>query len=283
MQEIYAEREAVRGRFPGVAFPDPVLEPIWYGRRPNTLIDGKKAIVDNVSGKVFNTCSDQYRVIHYEDVVGMVEDVIKGVQGYGKIEVKPLILSDGGKMRIGLTFPEAQHLIRTKDSVVPKVEVFTSYDLSYRLMGKFGAFQLRCTNGMGTWKHFKQFARKHLQTLNLADLKDTILEGMDLFGIQVDYWKKWAETALDQATYDGLWEELPFSMKEKEKIEALPQIGDRMLIPDALKQGLLTIWDFSSILTQFNTHEVKSELRKIDNEPEIARIMEKTYDRVTMH
>jgi hypothetical protein len=278
-EQLCAERLEIRDRYPKVAFPDPVLEPIWYGRRPDTLVDGKKAIVNQATKGVFAVCSDQYKVLHYEDVIGMVEGVVKEIKGYGKIDICPTMLADGGRMKLGLKFPECQHLVRKKDAVIPKIEVFTSYDLRYKLMGRFGAFQLRCTNGCGVWKQFKQFARKHLLNLQIEDLKDTITEGLEVFGFQIESWRKWAEAKINQITYDAIWEELPFSAKEREKIEALPQIGENMLIPDALKQKTLTVWDFSSILTQYTTHELKSELRRIDLEPEIARSMEILYDR----
>lgn len=282
-EQICAERLEIRNRYPRVEFPDPVLEPLWFGRRPNTLLVGKKAIFDNNSKEVFGICSDQYKVLHYEDVIGMVEGAVKEIKGFGKIEVCPSMLSGGGRMKLGLKFPEAQHLVRVKDAVVPKIEVFTSYDLAWKLRGRFGAFQLRCTNGCGTWKQFKQFARKHLQNLNILDLKETITEGLELFGFQVESWRKWANTQITGKMYDGIWDELPFSAKEREKIEALPQIGynEGMNIPDALKKKTLTVWDFNSILTQYTTHEVKSELRRIDLEPEVARSMEILYDRST--
>ncbi len=276
-KQLHAERMEVRKRYPTITFPDPILEPVWFGRRDKTLIEGTKAIVDRSTGKTMNICSDQYKLVHYEDVIQMIEDVTSRITSFGKIALCPTMLSDGGKMKLTMKFPEAQHLISKKEAIVPKIDVFTSYDLSYKLMGKFGAFVLRCTNGMGTWQKFKQFARKHLQTLILSDFQFTITEGLDLFGLQVDEWKKWNTKVIDLEMYKGVWEMLPFSEKEKEKIEILPETSTALTIKDALPQKALTLWGLNSILTQYATHEIKSDIRKIDVEPMISRAMEITY------
>jgi len=278
-QQLQDERQEIRDRYPQVSFPDPVIEPIWWGRRHQNLVSGMKAIVDQKTGRVFNVCSEQYKIVHYEDVIYMAEEVVATLHGYGQIVLHPYLYADGGKMKLTLKFPEAQHLIN-RDAIVPKMDIFTSLDLSYKLLGKFGAFVLRCTNGMGVWKHFRQFARKHLLNLNLSDLKQTITEGLSIFGFQVDVWKKWTEQVIDLKEYNEIWQFLPFSGSEKERIEFLPEISTGRTISESLKGKDLTLWSLNSILTQFVTHEVKSELRRNAIEPEIAQIMEETSYRL---
>lgn len=279
--QLQEERAEIRERYPNVTFPTPVLEPVWFGRREKKLVPATKAIIDKNTGVVMNLCSDQYKVVHYEDVIRMVEETTSNLTQYGKIQLCPQILSNGGKMKLSMKFPEASDLIRV-DNIFPKIDVFTSYDLSYRLMGRFGAFVLRCTNGMGTWKNFRQFARKHLQTLNILDLEHTILEGLEIFGLQVDSWREWDQKVIDLQTYEGIWQMLPFSEKEKEKIEVLPEISSTNLttIKDAMDRKALTVWGMNSILTQYLTHEVKSDIRRIELEPEIAKVMELTYEKL---
>jgi hypothetical protein len=272
------ERSKVRERYPQVVFPDPALEPVFWGRRTMELIPDRKAVVDLNSGNVFAVCSDRYKVVHYEDIIHMVEGVIPNLKRHGEIRLHPTIFSDGGKMKLTMHFPNAKTEIAKGDSIHPKVEVFSSYDLSYRLTGRFGAFQLRCTNGMGVWKFFNAFAKKHLFNLNLGDLESTIAEGLGIFGHQISSWREWSETKLNEPVYNSIWKELPFSPKEKEKIEVLPEIGTNRTIREALKKESLTLWQLNSILTQFTTHEVKSELRKIELEPEIARVLEISYN-----
>ncbi len=272
------ERAEVRERYPKVYFPDPVLEPVWYGRRDHQRIPNKKAIVDqSFSGfgnRVYAICSDAYKIIHYEDIVHMVENSVGKLTDYGTVQICPYSYLDGGRMRISIKFPDIKAEIKKIDSIIPKVEVFTSYDLSTKLSGKFGAIQLKCTNGVGIWTTFKKFAKKHLQNLYLNELGTNISEGLALFGEQVNAWKSWTSLKIEKDLYETMWDELPFSKAERTKIEVLPEIGTNLLLTEAIKQNDLNLWSLNSILTQWNSHEIKSEVRQIANEPLIAKAME---------
>ena len=287
-----AERKDVRDRYPKTYFPNPVLEPVWLGRREHQRIPDKFAIVDQQtkphelgsSNTVFGICSDQYKIVPFEDVVHMIEQSVGQLTDYGKVLICPYTYLNGARINIGIKFPELKKEIKKVDSIIPKVEVFSSYDLSTKLMGRFGAFQLKCTNGMGIWKSFKGFAKRHLQNLFLNELGNNISEGMALFGDQVDSWRKWTELKLDQKLYDTVWDELPFSAAERLKIETLPEIGTGLQLGAAMKGKSLDLWSLNSVLTQFATHDVKSELRRIDLEPAIARVMDLTFDKaVAVH
>lgn len=210
----------------------------------------------------------------------MAEQSIGKLTDYGKILICPHTYLEGARMRIGIKFPDMMHEIKVVDSIFPKVDIFTSYDLSTKLKGQFGAFQLKCTNGMGVWKTFKKFAKRHLQNLFLNELGTNISEGLSIFGEQVDVWKSWASLKIEKEFYETIWEELPFSAAERVRIEALPEIGTGLLLSHAVKSNDLNLWSLNSILTQWSTHNVKSELRRIELEPTIARVMEMTAARI---
>lgn len=277
------ERREVRERYPKVYFPDPILEPLYFGRRDKKRYEGKKVIVDQAftgnGAMTFGICSDAYKVVRYEDIIHMVENSVGKLTDYGQIQVCPHTYLDGARLRIGIKFPDMASAIRAVDSIIPKVDVFSSLDLSTKLKGMFGAFQLKCTNGMGIWKTMVQFSKRHLQNLYLNDLGETISGGLAIFGTQVDSWKNWASTQISKDIYDEIWDELPFSAAEKIKIEALPEIGTNLLLSNAVNSSSLDLWTLNGILTQYSTHNVASELRRIDLEPVIARVMERTYSR----
>ena len=282
VEQLQAERAEVRAKYPKIQFPDPVLEPIWYGRRPTNRIPDKQAIVDQVdpeNKKVFAVCSKQYKVVHYEDLIGMVSDVVGKLTAYGEIQICPRVLADGGKMQINLKFPDAKHIIAKGDGIIPKLSINSSYDLGWRLSGMFGAFRLSCSNGMGTWQNFQRFTRKHLLNLNINDLKDTIVQGFEVFGIQVDEWKKWSQTYIDAAIYKNMWESLPFSEKEKEAIEILPEVTTKLTLANILASDKkVSLWNLNAAITQYTSHEIKNELRQIKLEPVIAQAMEHVFN-----
>jgi hypothetical protein len=282
------ERAEVRERYPKVYFPDPILTPVWFGRREHQRIPGKKAIFDQTGFRtlenleqpaIFGICSDQYKIVHYEDIVHMSEQSIGKLTDYGTIQICPHTYLEGARMRITVKFPDMKSEIRKVDSIFPKVDIFTSYDLSTKLKGQFGAYQLKCSNGVGVWKTFRQFAKKHLQNLFLNALGVNISEGLLIFGDQVNTWKSWAEKQISKDFYETIWEELPFSTAERVKIEALPEIGTGLLLSEAVKTNGLNLWSLNSVLTQWNTHNVTSEVRRIALEPVIAQVMGKLSEK----
>ena len=279
-EQTAEQRQEIREQFPDVYFPQPILEPVWYGRRPTHQIPATKAVVDQNNGHVLSVVSNQYKIVRYEDVLIMVNNIINGIDGYGAIQLAPYSLQKGRRFQIQLKFPEMQKSVKKLDNIVPKLDVFTSLDLSSRLTGRFGAFRLICTNGMGVWELFKRYARKHLQSLDLNDLQGTIQEGLKGFEQQVAEWKNWSNTVIPLEYYNDVWQHLPFSDHEKEKIEVLPEVSSRLTLKTALEQKALTVWDMNSILAQWSTHNIKSEIRRINIEPEIARLMESTYNRI---
>src|SRR6056297_163441 len=65
------DRKEIREKFPHIPFPDPVLEPIYYGRTHKTPVEGKKLIRDanSANGAQYAIVSDKYEKVHHEDVL----------------------------------------------------------------------------------------------------------------------------------------------------------------------------------------------------------------------
>src|SRR3972149_10370041 len=136
------QRMEVRTRYATLEFPDPVLEPVWFRKRPEFRIDGKKAIVDQNTNTVVGICSDQYRVVHYEDIIKMVEDSVAKLPEFGTITVEPNIIADGGKMSIKALMGDTKYEIKKDDFVNPQITIRTSYDLGWKYISMFGAFRI---------------------------------------------------------------------------------------------------------------------------------------------
>lgn len=271
--------EEVREKYSNVQFPNPVLEPMWYGRKTPIRITGHKAIVDKNTGVVFSYVTDSYRLVRYEETVALAEKALAGT-GFDKFHLCPSFLSDGGKLKLTMKFDGSEIDIASGDAIIPKIDIFSSYDTKWKLSGMFGAFRLKCKNGMGVWKAFKKFSRKHLYTLDMGELSDTITEGMAYYVDQQKMWNEWPQIPVGQEMYDSLWEYLPFSSAEKTKIEALPEVGTKLTIPEMMGTNNLSMWGLNNIFTQFATHQVQSDIRKVELEPAIAKVMEETYYRM---
>ena len=268
------QRKEVQERYPDLKFPDPVLEPIWWGKRPTTRIDGKKAIVDQSENNVFGICSDLYQIVPYEDIIKMVETTAKHLPEFGKIEITPQIIGAGEKMLIKAKFVDTEYEIKKGDVVNPQITIRTSYDLGWKLIAAFGAFRLVCSNGMTVGKIFSKFAKRHMVSLNPELLTKSIQEGMVNYSEQTGLWQKWANKKLTNDMYETLWEALPFSDGEKERIEQLPEVATGLIFGDPVSRKVASVWDFNSALTQYITHEVKSDVRKVELEASVANAFE---------
>jgi hypothetical protein len=279
--ELAEKRAWVHEKFPDVEdWATPVLEPMWWGRRVDAAmpIDDKKVIVDGSKppneSPIYGIVSNMYGLRSHEEMIHGLMEVCTELPEFGNPDPKVVLLDEGGKMRIDIIFPEVEHEIRQGDFINPRISAFNSYDLGWKARGHFGAFRLVCSNGLMIGKKWASFAKRHIESLMLSELIDTIRGGMIKFSEETAIWKAWAERQIDHDEYANLWYNLPFSEKEKEKIEELPEQGTRLLLPDALHKNTLNLWDFNSVVTQFVTHEIESEKRRTDIEPRIARTVE---------
>jgi hypothetical protein len=270
------ERAEIREKYPKCYFPNPVKEPLWWGRRDKTRVLAKKAIVDqNRDNFVFSICSELYKIVYYEDIVHLVERSVGQITNFGEIQLNPRTYMDGARFRLDISFPDMKNQIKVGETVVPKIMLDSSLDFSVKLRGKIGLWMLKCSNGMGTWQSSITFAKRHIQTLLLNDLGESISAGLETFGEQIDTWKKWTEIPINPELYEGMWRILPFSKAERDRIEAMPEMGTGLIMGNAIANKGLDLWSVNSILTQFATHEVKSEKRQLSLEADIAKVMER--------
>jgi hypothetical protein len=274
--QINEIKARVQANHPNLTFPDVQLEPLWWGRRPTERIAGRHAIVDQNTDMVYNVCTDLYQPVPHEVVIDLVEQAALSMPEFGKPTFKVELLQAGAKLKVEALFKEIDYEIRKGDTINPKIDVFSSYDLGWKFGGRFGAFRLVCSNGMTVGKVFSSFKKRHLTSLDSSELKTSMLSGMSIYSEQTQLWSKWAETNILPEMYENIWEELPFSKAEREKIEALPQAGTGVTVAQLLERKDLTVWDFSNSVSQFATHEIRSEIRRVEIEPDIA----KAFDRL---
>ena len=277
-----AARDAVRtdiqGMFPNVDFPDPAMQPLFWGRKePREMVEEKKAIVDRSNGNVFAVCSDQYQLIYHEEVIKLALDATEGMEEYGAPQLKVRTPYEGAKLVVTCEFPDLSIEVKKDDPVTARFVLRSSYDLGWKLSGVLSAIQKVCANGMMGWVQQLGWRKRHVLSTNAQDLRIQMTKGLENYSEQVGIWQKWAEAKVIEDTYENVWTALPFSDKERETIEELPQEGTQMLLPEALSRNELTLWDFHSVMTQFTTHSVESEMRRADLEPQVARVFHNTH------
>ena len=273
-EKLEAIREEIHARFPDVAWPEPVLEPIYYGRLKKTEIEKRKAIMDVNTGYVWDIVSNIYGLIPHEKAL---YDVLAGIpEEMGKPEIDLSIWNYGSRFRADIKFPEVGKDVEIKvgDKVRPRFTIQSSYDRFLLHDLEYGAEQLKCTNGLMIFNG-KKSSRKHITTAHitpevLAKLAENFLIE---YSEATEQWRKWANRQLTQVELDDVFEALPFSQPEKEKIMALPLMNSDNRFLQQMENR--TLWDVNSAATQFTKHEIRGDQRRNDLERDIAIAMSK--------
>lgn len=269
-----SEMAEIRERYPHVYFPNPILEPVWFGKRPNTRVEGTRAIVDQNTGTMYAMCSDQYKIVRYEEIIKMVEVASLSFPEFGKPNIIPVVLQGGAKIVVHCKFPDIKYEIKVGDLIAPYFSLKSSLDLAWKMIESYSAERLVCTNGMRVGEKISSLKKRHVLSLNLDEFSEKIKEGMLHFSEQTDMWKKFVDFKVAKELEDVIWEELPFSKNEKEKIEALVEIESQKTIADMRKEDTLSLWNLNAVLTQYTTHEIKNEVRRLELEPVIEHVLE---------
>lgn len=258
--------EDVRNRYWNHKFPSPVMEPLYFGRLDKTPIKDRKALVDRDTGNVFNICSDQYQIIHHEEVLKALEDTFEQVPEYGTPEINVKSVDRGAKMRVEAIFKDVKIGFNQEQGLFPKVDFFNSYDLGWKLGFKFGAFRQICTNGMMVGTVHTKANRRHLRGLSVQLMVDQLASGLASYSEQQALWQKWAEERVTMETLTAFIDDTPFGKQEKEDLYHMPITGDNGTLLQ-LEQGQnLTVWNLHNATSEFVTHRVKNETRKVELE-----------------
>lgn len=266
-------RAKIHEKFPHVNFPEPILEPLYYGRvKPEEVIN-RKLVLDAVSKTQFDIVSDAYKVVYHEDVLHRLLEALP--EEYGEAKVSVNMYKDGARAKIQATFPELGDFKVNDSKIDPKVILRNSYDRSSNLIFEFGAVELICKNGMTAFVKRESSRAKHLEgAISKVQLQNTIQNSLSNFSDLHKIWIGWAEKELSMIQVMEVVEELPFTEKEREALLMLPLINHGGTTITTLNNSN-TLWSINSAATQFVEHDIKSEIRKDEIELKIAKAISK--------
>ena len=261
--------DMVRERFPEVTFPEPVLEPLYFGRLNKTTVDNRKLVMDKNTGAQLDIVSDAYTLVHHES---MVRNLIDGCpEEFGKPELSIDILKNGAVCSVKAKFPEMGDFKVSGQKIDPEIRLVNSYDRSKNLGYNMGARVLVCSNGLTAFKSQESGKFKHIDCgIGRAQIQARVKDDLGVFSDQVGVWTKWAEHAIGTTLNQELLETFDFSDTERERIIDMGLLTRGGATMRALGKEL-TVWDIASAATQFARHHVNSELRVITLEHDISK------------
>ena len=268
-------RQDIRDRFNQVKFPQPTIEPLFYGKREKVLCPKTKAVVDYDTGDVLSLCSNKYVLVHHEDILhqAILETEILD-KTFGEPTINVQMMNNGARMLYNICWTNHAFDVKAGDPVVPLFRGFNSYDSSLKIGSEYGAMRLVCTNGMVVGEVDSSSSRRHLGDVSAQWVRNHIFAGVTAFTETTAFLGYLAQKMIKSQDYEILWAELPFTQKEREKIEALPLLGfDGDTLQSHSLSGQVSAWMVQAALTQYNTHEMRSPNRSVEIAPKIGQVM----------
>jgi hypothetical protein len=270
-REIIAK---IREQFSDVTFPEPVLEPIYYGRLSKNVIENRKAVVDRNTGSAFDIVSDAYELVHHELVLDKLMSSIPEHFGQPKYNVS--LFGDGASAFFTFTFPEIKYEVNGSTGEV-RFQMRNSYDRSSFLSLSYGLLELVCTNGLVAFRERERSRAKHLdKSISEFDLKEKIESGIGAIEDSMIAWGKWAKIQIPEAHIQEAIAELPFSETEQEKLFRLPLLNHKEETIESLGKKA-SLWSLNSAATQYAN--VVAPERRIDIEHKMPAVLRRLESR----
>lgn len=269
IEEMEKIKQNIHAQFPDVDFPDPILEPLYYGRLDKTTVEGRKLVLDKKTGNQFDIVSDQYKVVTHEEILHKLLEGIPEEFGAPKISAK--LWYNGARGEFTAVFPEMGKFEVQGSAIDPKVVLKNSYDRSSNLKFDWGAVEQICTNGLRAFVSKSRGSAKHIEgSVSKLELQQKIQTALGSFSEQHGIWLKWAERKLTEIEVKTVIAELPFTEKEQERLFELPLMNHNNMPLMDLKSDM-TLWAVNSAATQYAQHHVESIQRRVDLEGKIMK------------
>lgn len=262
IREMERKVEMVREKFPEVPWPNAVMEPVFTGRLEKKLIPGRKAVLDSNSGEVFSVVSDNYTLVPNEVVVYHICEALGWDQEYDYNFRFP---NNGGKFLGTVVLKDKNMEVGKEDFVSPSIVFKNSYDSVWKYELLYGAIRWVCANGMIAGTVQERIKQKHRRdVLTTENVQQHVQTYLDIYADQVNRWKKEQAMKLSKELLDGITKKAAFTEAQWRKIVHLPIIGQEGTLEARVQQNDATVWDLRSAMTQFITHEVKSDIARVD-------------------
>jgi hypothetical protein len=246
-------------------------------------VEGHQAIYNPDNQHIYCIPTAEYQLVTHQQMIEKTELTLKPLlKSLGDFERTIRIDGEGERMRTTYRFPSVNVEIRKGDMVNPTVELFNSLDRSWKNSIIIGAFRLICTNGMTIGETFGKFKKRHLRSLDFEEAQSVLENGVEKIQQQAIEWKGWSNVQLSVKEVENTITALKLTNKEKELLmeeeEASTQLSieDWMLFkelemrPEMVER--MNKWTFYNIITQFATHQINTELRRLQIQNAVTEI-----------
>lgn len=170
-------------------------------------LDGFSAIYNRASGELVSMrpVPNTYQLVPHQDMMMVQAEQLADSPLGGRLRVVDRLFEAGKKAHRTIYFEDLKADVKSRtgqDSVVPRLDVFNSIDMSWSFQVFSGAYRDLCRNTLvfGGEKAYHQ-KKKHTRNLDTASLTGKAVLSLDMFQNQREQMDLWASLGLSSRQF----------------------------------------------------------------------------------
>lgn len=239
-------------------------------------MNGYDAIFNRATGQLVDMrpIAKSYQLVPHQDMLAAQSRQLADSQLAGqRVQVVDRLFEAGKKAHRTIYFQDMKADVKSRagsDSVVPRLDVFNSIDMSWAFQVFSGAYRDLCQNTLvfGGQKAYHQ-KKKHTRNLDTTALTGKAMLSLDMFTNQRELMDSWAATGLTERQFRNILEgticQRPARPSDKDDAEPVNKgLLDYLLYQYREETEELgeTLWAGYNALTHWATHTLETPRAK---------------------
>ena len=237
-------------------------------------LDNYHAVLNKATGQLVDMrpIPKTYQLVPHQTMMKVQAEQLADSPLGGRLRVVDRLFEAGKKAHRTIYFEDLKADVRSRqgsDSVVPRLDVFNSIDMSWSFQVFSGAYRDLCRNTLvfGGEKAYHQ-KRRHTRNLDTSALTGKAVLSLDMFQNQREQMDRWASLGLSSRQFVDVLSETICkrkarpSDKEEQPINKslLNYLGDQF--EEEAKELGETMWAGYNALTHWSTHTLEKGREK---------------------
>ena len=237
-------------------------------------LDNYHAIFNKATGQLVDMrpIPKTYQLVPHQDMMKVQAQQLEDSPLGGRLRVVDRLFEAGKKAHRTIYFEDLKADVRSRqgsDSVVPRLDVFNSIDMSWSFQVFSGAYRDLCRNTLvfGGEKAYHQ-KRRHTRNLDTSALTGKAVLSLDMFQNQREQMDRWASLGLSSRQFVDVLSETICKRKarpsdgEEQPVNKslLNYLGDQF--EEEAKELGETMWAGYNAITHWSTHTLEKGREK---------------------
>ena len=233
-------------------------------------LDGFSAIYNRASGELVSMrpVPNTYQLVPHQDMMQVQAEQLAGSPLGGRLRVVDRLFEAGKKAHRTIYFEDLKADVKSRtgqDSVVPRLDVFNSIDMSWAFQVFSGAYRDLCRNTLvfGGEKAYHQ-KKKHTRNLDTASLTGKAVLSLDMFQNQREQMDRWASLGLSSRQFADVLSETICKREARPSDRPDEKPVNKSLLDylvyqfeDEAHELGETVWAGYNALTHWSTHTME--------------------------